>query len=132
MGATASKLGFFLSLATCLFPIAPTLPAKTSAFVGTWQPPDWNDLNSMGMEFRIVQRDIGLSGSVHFRLARGEHQANMLNPKVKGVTLLFEVDDDYFGQKLAFSMTIQKGGNTALVQSWGRDMFSDFLLVKQP
>jgi hypothetical protein len=56
---------------------------------GNWQPPDWNDPNSMGMEFRIVQRDIGLSGSVHFRLARGEHQAKILNPKAKVKTFLF-------------------------------------------
>ena len=86
----------------------------------------------MGLQFSIVQSDFGLSGAVHFRDARGEHQTDMLNPEVRRKTLLFRIDDDYFGQKLTFSMTIQKGGNTALAQSWAGDMFSDFLLVKQP
>ncbi len=57
----------------------------------------------------------------------------MLNPKASADTFLFSSgwDDPYFGRKLTLSMTIQKGGDTALVQSWGGDMFSDFLLVTQ-
>ena len=141
MEASANRFALCLSLAAFLLPLPPRFHAQSSAFVGTakssefvgiWQQADWNDPNGMGLQFRIVQSDFGLTGSVHFRDARGEHQADMLNPELRRKALLFRVDDDYFGQKLTFSMNIQKGGNTALVQSWSGDMFSDFIVVKQP
>ena len=56
----------------------------------------------------------------------------MVNPKLSARTLAFDVDDEYVGAKLRFSMTVDGNGKSAVVKGGGGEMVLDFKLVKQP
>ncbi len=56
----------------------------------------------------------------------------MLNPKLSAGTFAFDVDDEYVGRKLWFSMTVDRDGKNGVVKGGGGEMLLDFKLVKQP
>jgi hypothetical protein len=52
-------------------------------------------------------------------------------PKLSAGTFAFDVDDEYVGRKLWFSMTVDRGGKSAVVKGGGGEVLLDFKLVKQ-
>jgi hypothetical protein len=112
--------------------IGERLGVQSTVFIGNWQPAHWNsNRRHLGIVFLIGQNDAGLVGKVHFYDPRSEHESIMLNPKVSGETLAFEVDDDYVKSRINFSMTVEKGGKSAVVKGRGGEMIFDFKVAKQ-
>jgi hypothetical protein len=112
--------------------ISERLPVQSTVFIGDWRPTRWKtNRRRLGIVFVIWQSDAGLVGKVHFYNPRSEHETAMLNPKVNGETLAFEVDDNYVRRKIDFSMTVQKGGKSAVVTGRGGEMIFDFEVTKQ-
>ena len=106
---------------------------QTTPFLGTWQPQDWKpDRRNRGIVFHIVQNGNGLGGTVRFYDRHSDHESIMVNPKLSARTLAFDVDDEYVGAKLRFSMTVDGNGKSAVVKGGGGEMVLDFKLVKQP
>jgi hypothetical protein len=113
--------------------IGEILSAQSTEFIGNWRPDHWNPRRRhLGIVLLIERRGAGIGGKVHFYDPRGEHESIMLNPKLSAGTFVFDVDDEYVGRKLWFSMTVERGGRSAVVKGGGGEMLLDFNLVKQP
>jgi hypothetical protein len=140
--AMVSFLGMRLSVAKCVPALRSTisvlvlcsiLVGQSTPFLGTWRPPHWKPhRHNRGIVFHIVQNEHGVGGAVHFYDPHSDHESIMLNPKLSAGTFAFDVDDEYVGRKLWFSMTVERDGKSADVKGGGGEMLLDFKLLKQP
>ena len=129
MRSSVSKLT--IPLALWIIALSSSLTSQSLPFVGEWQSPDWSSPSSLGMKVRILQSEDGFSGSLYFHDWQ-EHEIKMLNPRTKSGTFLFDMDDPSMPQIQSFSMTVEKGGATAMLDGWGEGESFRLLLVKQP
>jgi len=105
--------------------------AQSQLFVGRWEPPHWqHSRQRLGLVFNIAEKEGALVGTVEFHDPHSNHESEMLNPRERWNILTFDVDDDYVGRPLRFSMTLRKRPHSARVQGGGGEMLLDFELVK--
>jgi len=105
--------------------------AQSGSFVGRWEPPHWQHTGpKLGLVFKIAEKEGTLVGTVELHDPHSNHESEMLNPREVGNVFTFEVNDDYVGRPLRFSMTLKKGAHWARVQGAGGEMLLDFKLVK--
>ena len=108
-----------------------TVLAQSQLFVGRWEPPNWHRRgHNLGVILNIAEKDENLIGTVEFHDPHSQHESEMLHPMERGNVFTFEVNDDYVGRSLSFSMTLKKGARWARAQGGGGEMLLDFQLVK--
>jgi hypothetical protein len=100
-------------------------------FVGRWQPAGWGDhRRNLGIVLTIAEKEGKISGTVRFHDPHSEHESQMVNPELREEVFTFDVDDQYVGRKLSFTMTIEGHGKRARVRGSGGELILDFRLVK--
>ena len=127
------RLPFVFLLALGFATYSERVLAQSQLFVGRWEPPNWHRTgHKLGVILNISQKDGNLVGTVESHDPHSEHESEMLNPIDRGNVFTFEVNDDYVGRPLRFSMTLTKGGHRAQVQGAGGEMLLDFTSQGEP